>query len=128
MADLDKLRSIFIVEDDPDIQIISRMCLEEIGEYDVSIFECGTSLFRELETRLPQLILLDVMLPVMDGPTILKKLRDEPKTRDLPVIFMTAKVRMNDFKVYDSLGVLGTIGKPFDPVTMVQTVEQLWAR
>lgn len=120
------LQTIFLVEDDPDIQIIAEMTFEEIGDYELSIFGSGMKLFDALETRMPQLILLDVMLPEMDGPSILKKLKAEPRTSAIPVIFMTAKVRPTDQREYNTSDVLGVIGKPFDPEEMVQTVERLW--
>ena len=126
MTDPAALNEIFLVEDDPDIQIIAEMSLEEIGEYTVSIFSSGPALFADLETRLPQLILLDVMLPEMDGPAILQRLKTDPRTASIPVIFMTAKVRPTDQAHYKNLGVIGVIGKPFDPVSMVETVQNLW--
>lgn len=128
MSDPDILRRIFLVEDDPHIQVIVEMSLEEFGDYTVSVFESGAALFAELDDRLPQLILLDVMLPEMDGPTILRHLKADPRTAGIPVIFMTAKVRPTDHAHYEDLGVLGVIGKPFDPVEMVRTVEDLWTR
>jgi chemotaxis response regulator CheB len=72
----------------------------------------------------PDLILLDVMMPVMDGPTTLAHLRDEPETADIPVVFMTARAQARELEHFKSLGAAGVIPKPFDPMTLAAAVRR----
>jgi two-component system, OmpR family, response regulator len=74
------------------------------------------------------LILMDVMMPVMDGPRTLEKLRLMPATRDIPVVFMTAKAQLHEQEAYMKLGAAGVIVKPFDPLTLTEQVEDVWNR
>lgn len=106
---------IFVVEDDPDIQIIVEMALSEIGGFDVEIFPEGSAFFARLsEGHRPAIILLDVMLPGDDGPTILRKLKSYPDYADIPVAFATARARESDKNQYLELGAIGVISKPYD--------------
>lgn len=74
----------------------------------------------------PDLILLDVMMPGMDGPTTLAALRREPTLVDVPVVFITAKVQSSEVEFYTSLGALGVISKPFDPMALADQVRAIW--
>ncbi|MGZ5848543.1 MAG: response regulator, partial [Ramlibacter sp.] len=74
----------------------------------------------------PDLLLLDVMMPGMDGPTTLARLRELPATRQVPVVFMTAKVQASEIENYKALGALGVISKPFDPMRLADQVKALW--
>lgn len=76
----------------------------------------------------PDVILLDVTMPGMDGPATLKTLRQQPRTAAIPVIFMTAKVQADEVAHYKSLGGLDVIAKPFDPMTLSATIRRIWAR
>ena len=80
----------------------------------------------QAEAFAPHLLLLDVMMPGMDGPTTLARLRELPATREVPVIFMTAKVQAREIEHYKALGALGVISKPFDPMTLAAQVKALW--
>jgi two-component system OmpR family response regulator len=73
------------------------------------------------------LILLDVMMPGMDGPTVLKQLRARPDTAEIPVIFLTAKTTAQEIKSMRESGALDVIAKPFDPITLHKTVKSMWA-
>ena len=79
------------------------------------------------ESFRPDLILLDVMMPVMDGPATLTALRRTPHGSEVPVIFMTAKVQPQEVEAYRDLGVLDVIAKPFDPMTLTQRIRSIWA-
>ena len=81
-----------------------------------------------LALKAPDLILLDVMMPGMDGPSTLKALREQPLTATTPVIFMTAKVQPYEVAEYKRLGALDVIAKPFDPMQLSATINAIWVR
>jgi CheY-like chemotaxis protein len=83
---------------------------------------------RRVAEYAPDLVLMDVMMPGMDGPTTLKKLREKPETAGFPVIFMTAKVQPQEVSSLTSAGAIGVIPKPFDPMALASTVRGLWER
>jgi CheY-like chemotaxis protein len=122
------LTRILLVEDDPDIQTVTSMALGVFGGFTVQV--CGSA--REaIETApafLPDLILLDVMMPDMDGPATLKALRQIPTTADTPVVFLTARVQPADVALYHELDSLAVIRKPFEPTALVDTIRGIWAR
>lgn len=123
----EKLTRIMYVEDDPDIQIVARLALEALGGFTVEVCSSGDEAIARAPVFRPQFILLDVMMPGMDGPTTLKKLRGLPQTVSTPVVFMTAKVQPNEVAQYMELGAVGVIPKPFDPMTLACNVEEIWA-
>lgn len=114
------------IEDDPDIQTIAQMALEEIGGYKVKICSSGQEGLNELENFNPDLILLDVMIPGMDGPTTLTKIRQLDKFSKTPVIFLTAKAQASEIKSYIQLGAIDALVKPFDPVSLPTQVLEKW--
>ena len=117
------------VEDDPDIQTIARLALETIGGLAVTICSSGQEALAAISSgNRPDLILLDVMMPEMDGPTTLAALRMLPQTASTPTVFMTAKVQPHEVSHFKSLGALGVIAKPFDPMLLAQQVQQLWEK
>ena len=115
---MQSLQRVLVVEDDVDIQAVVRMALELVGGYTVEICSGGRSALRVAETFKPALVLLDVMMPDMDGPTVLKHLRAQPATARLPIVFVTAKAQAHEVAAYRALGALGVISKPFDPMTL----------
>ena len=120
------LPRILYVEDEPDIQAVARMALEMVGGFEVKVCSSGEEALREAEHFAPDMILLDVMMPGMDGPSTLEALRRNPSLADTPVAFMTAKVQPAEVAHYKSLGARGVIAKPFDPVTLAGQVRELW--
>ncbi len=122
------LTRILLVEDDVDIQIVARMALEELGGYEVSICGSGQEALDRVEELRPQLILLDVMMPDLDGLGTLLALRRMPSLASVPVVFMTAKAQPNELREYRQAGALDVIVKPFDPLQISQTVAEIWAR
>lgn len=113
------------VEDESDIRQIAEFALEGEG---FALTQCasGTEALARAGDLAPDLVLLDVMMPGMDGPTTLGRLREIPHLSDTPVIFMTAKVQPGEIRHFLSLGACGVIPKPFDPLTLADQVRALW--
>ena len=124
----DKLTRILYVEDEPDIQTVARLALETLGGFTVEICSSGGEALDRAPAFDPQLILLDVMMPGMDGPTTLGKLRELPQFSATPVIFMTAKVQPGEVAGYREIGAADVIPKPFDPMTLSSQVQIIWER
>ena len=120
------LRRILFVEDDPDIQTVAKMALETLGGFTVLACSSGVEALDELHTFAPDLVLLDVMMPGMDGPSTLIALRRLPAGRDLPVVFMTAKAQSQEVARYRALGAAEVIAKPFDPLDLSNRVRAIW--
>lgn len=120
------LQRILFVEDDPDIQMVARMALEALGGFTVLACGSGAEALTQFEGFAPDLVLLDVMMPGMDGPTTLGALRLLPAGRDVPVVFMTAKVRTEEVALYRQMGAEEVIAKPFDPMTLSDRVRAIW--
>lgn len=121
------LTNILYVEDDLDIQAVAQIALEIVGGLSLKICSSGAEALAAIdEGFVPDLLLLDVMMPNMDGPTTLAGLRLLPPTADTPVIFMTAKVQASELDFYVSLGAIGVIAKPFDPMELSDQVRALW--
>lgn len=118
---------ILYVEDEPDIRTIARISLETFGGLHVRMCSSGKEALAVVGEFAPDCILLDVMMPDMDGPTVLKTLRQMPACAHIPVIFMTAKVQPSEVAQYKEIGALGVIPKPFDPMKLAQTVLQMLA-
>ncbi len=123
----EQLESILLVEDEQDIRVIARMALEKVGGFTVEIRKSGREAVERARDFAPDLILLDVMMPGMDGPATLEALRANAATSDIPVIFISARVQPREVSEYLSLGVIGVIPKPFDPMTLADEVRTLWA-
>ncbi|RFC31786.1 MAG: Response regulator receiver domain-containing protein [Candidatus Nitrotoga sp. SPKER] len=124
----DKLVRILYVEDEPDIQMVARLALEAVGGYTMEICSSGDEALQRAPGFQPQLFLLDVMMPGMDGPSTLKMLRALPQFVNTPVIFMTAKVQPGEVAGYKGLGVIDVIHKPFDPMLLASRVQEIWER
>ncbi|MFL6693558.1 MAG: response regulator [Ramlibacter sp.] len=120
------LKKVLYVEDDADIRTIASLALEAVGGLTLQACASGAQALAQATVFAPDLLLLDVMMPGMDGPTTLARLRELPATRDVPVIFMTAKVQASEVQHYKALGALGVISKPFDPMALASEVQALW--
>ncbi len=115
--------SVLYVEDDPDIQEIGRIALADIGGFAVRVCSDATEALEAAAHCTPDLLLLDVMMPGTDGPTLLKKLRDLPSTAQTPAVFMTARVQPAEVAHYLTLGAVKVISKPFDPMSLAADLE-----
>ncbi|MET3108200.1 two-component system OmpR family response regulator [Oxalobacteraceae bacterium GrIS 2.11] len=122
------LRKILYVEDDEDIQSVAKIALELVGGFTLRSCNSGKQAIEPITMEFaPDLLLLDVMMPEMDGPTTLTNLRQMPGIENTPVIFMTAKVQVSEVAYYKSLGAIGVIAKPFDPMQLAAQIRQLWS-
>ena len=120
------LKLVLYVEDDPDIQVVAQMALEVVGGLTLRMCSSGQEALDAAAQCTPDLLLLDVVMPGMDGPSALAALRKLPNTATTPAIFMTAKVQAAEVAHYKTLGALGVIAKPFDPMSLAQQVRTLW--
>lgn len=120
------LQKILVVEDNVDIRTIVKFALEKIGGLTVCACASGDEALKNVAEFRPQLILLDVMMPDMDGPTVLKRLRAIPDSAGIPVVFLTAKTTAEEIQILRGLGALDIIAKPFDPMTLSGRVKELW--
>lgn len=121
------LRRILLVEDDLDIQIVTRVALRELDGFDVEVCGSGHEALAKAPFFQPDLILLDVMMPELDGPSTLRALRRIPQLAATPVIFVTAKAQPDEVAEYRKMGALEVIVKPFDPMTLGHRVRRIWA-
>ncbi|ALO46889.1 response regulator [Pseudohongiella spirulinae] len=121
-----ELRKILYVEDEADIREVARISLEMIGGFEVSICASGEQCLELAPEVKPDLIILDVMMPGMDGPDTLQLLKSIPSVANIPVVFMTAKVQSHEMDSYRCAGVLGVIAKPFDPMTLPDRLRELF--
>ncbi len=122
------LSRILFVEDELDIQMVARLALQDIGGFDVEVCSSGIEALERAREFLPELILLDVMMPAPDGPATLKALARQPETAAMPVIFVTAKVQSHEVEEYLRLGAIDVILKPFDPMALSDRVQEIWHR
>jgi CheY-like chemotaxis protein len=120
------LEKILYIDDDEDLLEIVTLALEESGGYAVTACSSSEEGVRVAAEWQPDLIMLDVMMPEMDGPATLKRLKEASATKDIPVVFMTARSSASQAEGYRSLGALDTIAKPFDPFSLAAQVTGLW--
>ncbi len=120
------LQKILYVEDEPDIQAVAQIALEAVGGFTLKTCSSGQEALDNALAFGPDLMLLDVMMPGMDGPTTLQELKKIPELADVPAIFMTAKVQPQEVEFFKSLGAIDVIPKPFDAMTLAQTLRERW--
>jgi len=121
-------KHILLVDDEDDIREVAALSLEAIGGWRVSsASDGGRGVALALAER-PDAILLDVMMPGLDGPATVVRLREEPQTRDIPVILLTAKLQGADRRRFAELDVAGTLTKPFDPMTLPDQIAAILDR
>ncbi|MBX9754624.1 MAG: response regulator [Pseudomonadaceae bacterium] len=121
------LKRILHVEDDLSIQAVAKVALEAVGGFTVLSCSSGQAALDQVQGFAPDFILLDVMMPGMDGPQTLERLGLLVDIRQIPVAFMTAKVQPNEIEHYRSLGARDVIIKPFDPMQLATQVRAIWS-
>jgi len=120
------LQKVFYVEDDEDIQRIVRMSLERVGKMTVEVVGDPMVAIERLRAFQPDLVMLDWMMPGMDGPTLFRKMKEEADTAAYPVIFITAKASQRELDELRALGAAGTISKPFSPKDLPEQLRSVW--
>lgn len=121
-----KLSKILYVEDDPDIQTVAKMAMEMLGGFELMVCDDGYQALEQARTFIPDLFLLDMMIPGMTGIQTLDSLRALPGLEKIPAIFMTAKIQNHEIETYKRQGVLGVIPKPFDPMALANDINSIW--
>jgi CheY-like chemotaxis protein len=116
------LKSILVIDDEVDILRLIQTCLEVMGGWQVLIACSGNEGLRLAQNNQPDAILLDVMMPDMDGLTTFQQLQDNPSTRRIPVVLLTARGRSVDQGMFAELGVKGVLNKPFNPLKLADQV------
>jgi len=124
---MEELTKILYAEDEADIREIATLALESIGGLEVASCSTGAQVIDLAIDFQPQLILLDVMMPEMDGPTTLDALKDHSSLNTVPVIFLTAKILPAEIDRFKSLGAIEVICKPFDPLTLAEQIKEIWS-
>ena len=122
------LNRICYVEDDEDIQRIVRMSLERVGKMTVEVVGDPTKAVAAMTAFGPDLVMLDWMMPAMDGPTLFRQMQLRPETKSLPVVFITAKAAQRDLDELMKMGAAGTISKPFNPKDLPDQLRAIWAK
>jgi CheY-like chemotaxis protein len=118
-------RRILLVDDDEAIRMVAGLALGRVGGYDVETVPSGDEALEVVRRRPPDAIVLDVMMPGMDGPSTLAELRGLPAGRTVPVVFLTASLQPDEVDRLTSLGVAGVLGKPFEPMTLAAELAEL---
>ncbi len=119
---------IVYVDDEPDIREIVTFALEDEADMQVRMCASGSEALRSIQADPPDLVLLDVMMPGMDGPSTLRQIRALPGLSDVVAAFVTAKVQPSEVDEFKAMGAIGVIAKPFDPMLLPAQVRDLWAR
>ncbi len=122
------LKRILLVEDERNLRTVARLALEAVGGFTVCTCSSGEEALEQAPGFGPDLILLDVRMPGLDGPTTLEALRRLPGLKRTPVIFMSTEARAHALAAYRDMGALDVIPKPFDPITLADTVKETWIR
>ena len=113
---------VLLVDDEPDIREVVDVSLGLDPEFKTRACASGADALAVAAQWSPAIILLDVMMPLMDGPTTLAKLRQDPRTAGIPILFLTARTQAEEIAQYISLGAQGVLSKPFDPMTLAALV------
>lgn len=118
-------RKILIIDDEDDIREVVALSLESIANWEVVRASSGAQGLARAASEQPDAILLDVMMPGMDGPTTFRKLSEDPATAGIPVLLLTAKVQSSDQRHFADLGVRAVLLKPFDPLTLSTQIAEV---
>lgn len=120
------LKRILYAEDEPLIQVVAKLALEKVGGFDVLICSSGAEALEKVAGFAPDLVLLDVVMPGLDGPATFARLRAGPATAAIPVIFLTANAQPAEVAQYKALGAMDVIAKPFNPMALAGQIRQAW--
>jgi len=118
-------KRILIIDDEDDIRQVAALSLETIAGWEVAVASSGAQGLARAVDYQPDAILLDVMMPGMDGPSTFRELRKNPATSKIPVLLLTAKVQSTDQRRFADLGVEAVLFKPFDPLTLATQISSV---
>lgn len=121
-----ELHRILYIEDDEDIAAVAQLTLKVIGKFDVRHYSSGIAAIKAYDDVAPDLIIVDVMMPELDGPATVLQLQHIHGTDCAPFIFMTARAQLKEQEQYRALGALDVIVKPFNPMTLSQKIQEIW--
>lgn len=121
-----ELKKILVAEDEEDVRSILELSLNDVGEFNIKICCSGQEALQQVEAFAPDLILLDMMMPGMDGMKTLMELRKIEKVKEVPVVFLTAKTQAEEVAHFREAGALDVIKKPFDPMTLAENLQLIW--
>lgn len=122
------LKKIIYIEDNLDIIAIAKIAIEDIGGFQLECYQSGNEALQNAARFNPDLFIIDVMMPEMDGPNTLLAIRKIPDLEKIPIIFMTAKTQADEIKYYHELGAIGVITKPFDPIQLTEVIKNMWEK
>lgn len=122
------LTKMIVVDDDKDILTIIQYCLEGMSEISIKYCQTAQEAIQEALVFLPDLMLVDVMMPGMDGIAMVEAMRLMPSLANIPVVFVTAKIQKEEIDSYFKLGVADVITKPFDPIGLPETIQKIWLK
>lgn len=122
------LQKICYVEDDDDIQRIARLSLERVGKMEVSIIGDPTTAIDGILAFKPDLVLLDWMMPVLDGPALFRRIRETAGLQAIPVVFITAKASQRELEELRGMGAAGVLSKPFSPKDLPEQLRAIWRK
>ena len=120
------LLKVCYVEDDEDIQRIARLALERVGKMEVVVVGDPSAAIEAILAFQPDIVLLDWMMPVIDGPTLLRKMRATDGLREIPVVFITAKASQRELDELRAMGAAGVLSKPFSPKDLPEQLRAIW--
>ena len=120
------LQRILLADDEPDILEISRIALETVGGFEVSVCSSGKQLLERLSEFEPDLVIVDVLMPDMTGPEVLEEIRRRPEFDAVPVIYLTGVIQEEELEDLRKTGVADVILKPFDPMTLADRINGVW--
>lgn len=123
-----ELQHVLCVDDEPDILEVVQLVLENMGGLKVTAVNGGARALAWVAETVPDLILMDVMMPGMDGPTTLGEMQKLPQLTGVPIVFMTARVQAKEVREYLALGADAVISKPFNPMTLASEIKEIWAK
>jgi len=120
------LQRILLADDEPDILEISKIALETVGGFEVSVCTSGRSLLDRLTEFEPDLIIVDVLMPDMTGPEVFEEIRRRPELNSVPVVYLTGVIQEDELEELRGTGVADVILKPFDPMTLADRINGIW--
>jgi two-component system, OmpR family, response regulator len=116
---------ILVVDDDPAMRLVASIALEQVGGFEVLLAQGGLEAIECARENKPDAILMDLVMPDVDGPDVLQTLRQHESTDKIPIIFHTAKTDPSEVRDMLALGAKGVIGKPFDPAALAEEIERI---